>query len=596
MGMFSTYGRSSATRGRGRLGLPALAVVMLLVVGCGGGGGGGGSTFIKIPVIEFMPDPVSLTSLDPMDPGSQQQLTVLADQSDVTSSASYASDDPNIATVSAAGVVQATGIGSTMINASFNGGVGSVMVTVTGTPSAITVSSPSGGTTLIRGGETRQLAAAAQFTGSTKTFDITGTVGTTWTSMNPAIATVSATGVVTASGAGSTTITCTNGGVQGTITIDVDLITGITLNPSAPVDLTQGKSFRLQVFANNTAMTDVTAASAGTTYSSNSPIAAVSAGGVVTASTTTTGTAVITATNGNFNSSVQVNVTPAPPVTILSADTVMIGPGTTSVTVPLRLATAIGDSPTSLQFEISLDPALSIGSASSVTAGSATLQAGADLIVNTPTTTSIVAVATNISSPTVFPDGVIAELSLNVDPMTTVGQKAVLVTGFSAVDVRANRITTMTADGAVNVGMLAGNIFEIQTVNATPGSTVTVPITLMREAGAMPTGFQVDLEYAPELSIAGSSSVTLGPAVAQSYLVNSNIQQSSPTQSSILVVDFSGSAPPIGDGVILNIEFTVAATAPANTGLSVRFRSQSLTNRQGTSLPTSSVNGFVRTQ
>ncbi len=161
--------------------------------------------------ITVKPKPVGAVIVSPgqvsVEAGQTRQLTaqVTDDQGNVLSGRpiTYSSDNPAIATVSAAGVVTGVAIGSAKITATSEGKTGTADVSVTAVPVAtVEVSPPSADLTV---GQTRQLAAIAK--------DGRGTVlgGRTvvWSSGAPSVATVSGTGVVTGVGAGSAVVFAT---------------------------------------------------------------------------------------------------------------------------------------------------------------------------------------------------------------------------------------------------------------------------------------------------------------------------------------------------------------------------------------------------
>ena len=102
-----------------------------------------------------------------------------------------------------------------------------------GTPTVATVVVTPGNATLVSLGETEQLSASAQdASGNT----ITGKTFT-WSSSDEMIATVSASGLVTAVANGSVTITATSDGVNGTAAVDVSQVAvqlGFTVAPATP--------------------------------------------------------------------------------------------------------------------------------------------------------------------------------------------------------------------------------------------------------------------------------------------------------------------------------------------------------------------------
>ncbi|NRF90101.1 Ig-like domain-containing protein [Paenibacillus frigoriresistens] len=134
----------------------------------------------------------------------------------------------------------------------------------------------------------------------------------TWTSSNTAVATVSATGVVTGKGAGTATITATtaDGGFTATSTINVIIpVTGITLNKTA-LSLKIGDSD----FALTATVAPTTASVKTVTWSSGNPsVATVDSTGLVHA--VSSGSATITAKSADGTKSVNSIITVPYPVT-----------------------------------------------------------------------------------------------------------------------------------------------------------------------------------------------------------------------------------------------------------------------------------------
>ncbi|MGD0992531.1 MAG: Ig-like domain-containing protein [Gemmatimonadales bacterium] len=168
--------------------------------------------------VTLSPAPVTLSYM-----GATQQLTATPRDSlgsTVTGRISHwASPDTSITTVSSGGIVTARKIGAVWIADTIDGVVGRDSIAVRIPAKNVTLT-PSGAT--ISGvGTTQAFSAVARDTFGTviagKTF--------TWTSLNPAIATVNAsTGVVTAASAGQATISATADGLPayGLATVGVD--------------------------------------------------------------------------------------------------------------------------------------------------------------------------------------------------------------------------------------------------------------------------------------------------------------------------------------------------------------------------------------
>ena len=136
----------------------------------------------------------------------------------LTQSVTWASSAPTIATVNASGTVAAIKIGTTTINATSASITGSASVTVT--PAAIVALNivPATVSMVLESG--RQLQAIGTLSDGT-TQNMTSSV--TWSSIQPAIASVTSGGFVTANSIGSTTIMAVGGGFTASA--------GVTVNP-----------------------------------------------------------------------------------------------------------------------------------------------------------------------------------------------------------------------------------------------------------------------------------------------------------------------------------------------------------------------------
>lgn len=300
-----------------------LSIVTLVpIAGCGGDGG---SSEPQIPAtITVSPSAQELSSL-----GETLQLTAtVLDQNGQTiagAAVTWASDDASIATVSASGVVTAVENGSVTVTAMSGSATGSTTVTVAQRPAQIDVSPDA--TTFESIGDTVRLAAEA--------FDANGNpvadVGLAWASEDDGVATVDATGLVNATGAGTANITAAAGGATGTAAITVDqVIVEMDVMPAATTLFSLGDTLRL-VAAGVDANGYAVAALSVTWMSENDAVASVDADGLVTA--VRTGSTDIFAETGEFRDSAgvtvaqlaaEVQVTPAVDTLTAVADTVRL--------------------------------------------------------------------------------------------------------------------------------------------------------------------------------------------------------------------------------------------------------------------------------
>ncbi len=165
--------------------------------------------------------------------GGTIQLTITAKDASGNTlgdrTATWSSSAPGVASVSTSGLVVTVSAGTTVITATSEGKSTTVTITVTDIPVATV--SVAGALVTFAPGATSQLTVTTRDAAGNALSGRT----TVWTSSAPAIASVSATGLVTAKLAGSTTITATTEGHPGSIgvTISATAITPFLVRPFA---------------------------------------------------------------------------------------------------------------------------------------------------------------------------------------------------------------------------------------------------------------------------------------------------------------------------------------------------------------------------
>jgi uncharacterized protein YjdB len=156
------------------------------------------------------------------------------------------------------------------------------------------------------------------------------TTSVKWVSTNPAVATVSDSGMVTLVATGATQISATAGGVSASAQANVSSapapVARVRVSPST-VSLTPGQYTPLSAVPLDASGNQLTG-QVVTWLSSNTSVATVSTSGIVTA--VAVGAAVITASAGGINGTANVTVAAASPAAVAS---VTITPATTSLTV-----------------------------------------------------------------------------------------------------------------------------------------------------------------------------------------------------------------------------------------------------------------------
>ena len=213
-----------------------------------------------------------------------------------------------VATVDTTGVVTSVAPGKTTLSVQAGSAIATRTITILALPQLnkvnVTLSAPS----IVVNGTTQGTATMVDSSGKV----VTGQTFT-WTSANNAVATVSASGLVTAVAVGTTTVTSTSGTITGTATVTVTappqphkinvtlsassvVVNGTTQGTATMVDST-GKVVSGQTFA---------------WTSANNAVAAVSASGLVTA--VAVGTTTVSSASGSaVKGTATVTVTAAPP-------------------------------------------------------------------------------------------------------------------------------------------------------------------------------------------------------------------------------------------------------------------------------------------
>ncbi len=295
----------------------AAAAVLVLVAcpggggsdgGTGGGGGGGaggagGGTAATLDSLTLSPLQVTLGVPE------QQQLTATGRYSDgstrdVTASAEWTSSMTMVATV-AGGLVTAAMDGTTEIRAALEGKTATLSVTVAGP--ALTSVAVTPDMLQLGAGATVQFVATGAFAdGSTRNVSSEAA----WTSSTPAVASVSAAGLVTAMTAGTTTIEAALRGKRSSVTATVGAktVTGIAVTPPVLV-LKPGDTKQLTATAtfSDGSTGDVTSTAAWT-LSDMSGAATVSATGLYSAVSASSGMRV-TATLQGVEGSTRTRIT-----------------------------------------------------------------------------------------------------------------------------------------------------------------------------------------------------------------------------------------------------------------------------------------------
>ncbi|HJW09592.1 MAG TPA: Ig-like domain-containing protein, partial [Holophagaceae bacterium] len=288
----------------------ALLGALVTQVSCGGGGGGGstggggGKTLSSISLTPAAPQVAAGTFVQMKATGHFSDGTT----QDLSSTATWSSATPAVATVSSTGLASGLAAGTSVIKATSASISASVTLTVTNaTLTSITVSPTNA---VVAKGATQSFTATGHFSNAT-TQDLSAQA--TWLSSDVSIATISPLGLATGVASGSATLSATLGSVSGTTGILVTpgagvTLTGIALSPAAP---TIAKATSLQFKATGTfsdaSTADVSKAVAWS--SSATAVATINASGIATG--VAAGTSTIGAANGAINGTTVLTVTNA---------------------------------------------------------------------------------------------------------------------------------------------------------------------------------------------------------------------------------------------------------------------------------------------
>jgi uncharacterized protein YjdB len=210
----------------------------------------------------------------------------------------WASDNPAIAVVSTSGLVTAVATGTANITATSEGKIGVSAVTVRVAVNSVEVTPT---TALVSVGFTRQLTAVPR--------DAAGGAldrPVVWSSSDPGVATVSATGLVTGVATGSATITATSQGKAGTAALTIRVpVASVSVSSPGSEPVPPGGTVQLSAVAFDAG--GVALVNREFTWtSSDNAIAKVDAAGLVTG--VAQGSATITATSEGKAGSVSVRV------------------------------------------------------------------------------------------------------------------------------------------------------------------------------------------------------------------------------------------------------------------------------------------------
>ena len=402
----------------------------------------------------------------------------------------WGSSNTAVATVSAAGVVTAVAAGTATITATSEGKSGSSTITVSPVPvSTVAVQPP---TDSLAPGATVQLTAIAKDSaGGVLTGRAVG-----WASSDPAVATVSVTGLVTGVAVGNATMTATSEGKSGTsvMTVYIPVASVAVAPPTATILLTQTKAFT----ATATDATGNLLTGRLVTWSSSNPaIATVNSSGVATG--VALGTVTITATSEGKSGSATLTINPVP---VFSVTITPPSPDTVFVNYTTQLAAVTQDSAGNVLTGRAVtwqsnDPGIATVGATGLVTGVA---AGNTNIVATSEgksgSNTLMSIPAPVGSVTLAP---------NVDSVTTSGSTSTKTIMATVRDVQG----TVVTDRVVNWTSTPG---AIATVSPSSGASTTVTGASVGQAQVIATSTKADT--ASIKVMLAVTSVTISPATA----------------------------------------------------------------------------------
>ncbi len=435
------------------------------------------------------------------------------------SGGTWSSSNTSVATVNNSGIVSTLGVGTTTISYAVSSACGTSLataaLTVTASPSAGTVSGP---TSVCTGSSVTLVSTAG---------------GGSWSSANPAIATVDASGNVTGALAGSTTITYSVTNSCGTATATAS----ITVSNAPNAGTISGSP----TVCEGTTTTLTTTGTGGSWSSANTALASVSSTGVVTGIATGSTTISYTATTGcgTATATAAISVNPSP-----AAGTIT-GPATVCVGASIALSNSTtGGTWTSSNTAVATVDAT--GNVTGISGGSATISYSVTNSCGTATATAALTVSN-------APDaGAVSGSSA----VCAGGNTTFTTTGSGGTWSSANpAIATVTSSGVVT-GLTAGSTTISYT--ATTGcasATATAPITV----NPLPVAG----------TISGPSTACIGAATSLTDTASGGAWSS--TNAAAATVDASGNVTAIAVGST-TISYTVTngcGTAAATKSLTI---------------------------
>ena len=438
-------------------------------------------------------------AVNPVNPsilvGSTQPFTAQGNfsdgsQQDLTSSVTWTSSNQAVATVDPTGLATSLSIGSTTITATLNSIAGFTTLAVNAPAPILQSISVSPVNLSVFVGQSQQFSATGMY-GDGSQQDVTNSV--IWTSILPAVGSISSTGLASGVSGGATTISATSGAIVGSATMNVSTVAlvSIVVMPTSP-SIALGTNQQLAATATYADGSTLDLSNSANWSSSPASVATVSTAGL--ASSLTTGQATITATAAGISGYTTLSVTSA---TLVSISLTPIVPAVRLGTTAQFTATGTfsdgttQDITTSVQWNSSNSPIATISNASgsqglatSVATGNSSISATSGSISASTTitvsTAALVSITVNTSSPSIalgttqqftatgmFTDG--SSQDLTTSATWGSGNTVVATVNSSAL---ATSLAIGTATITATLGGISGSM--LLTVTSASVSSITV--------------------------------------------------------------------------------------------------------------------------
>lgn len=482
-------------------------------------------------------------------------------------SVTWSSSAPTIATVSADGTVTGVANGSASITATVEGISGTATITVVDPVTSVLVTPAS--LSLPVGG-TAQVSAAAR---DTKGAPLTGRA-VVWSSSNPAVASVSASGIVTAVAAGSANVTATVEGVDATATVVVVRPVATVAVTPANSNLLVGRTLQLSASARDAQGMALTGRPVD--WSTSDPaIATISATGLVTA--VAPGTIAITATVEGVEASTALTVVPLPPALTgitASVDTVVLFTGrmravTTTVDQPAGAPVA------TVTFGSVLPSVATVSAAGVITAvgpGTAKITATASVAGNgsfaaaTQTATiEVIVLPLPVASVQITPG--------TVNLVVGVSQQLAMTVRDSVGAALTGRVATWTSSNTAVASVSATGLVTAVSVGT---ATLTVNVegaqaTALVSVGPLPAAVTSLTVNPNSHSLIAGQTRTVTPTVVRPAGAPAATLTYGTTDPAVATVSTAGVITAVAPGTAT---ITVTATAPGNTNFAAATLSE----------------------